>query len=224
MEIHDSDILTELAREAEILLSRKVHCIFHRESLAITSGESIYSLPTGLYDIMRITWLGNKLEPWNPEQFSGFNLKPHVDASESTPQFYMLLGYDYDKIRFYPTPPTSIDAISSSAIDKGASVDAGVIISGWRAADPTGETYRIPDWIRDLLTYYYKTGKAFMYEGQAQDQDIARIYLQQFEQYANLFKDFVMKIPSSVEHRFGPPNIRSGRPPRPVLPSNFPRS
>lgn len=220
MELWTDDFLTRVENEGEVEISHRVKCIFFRYSFTIVADTSIYTLPTGITDILSITWLGIKLDQFNPNIHS-FDVRPHSVATSSKPSFYLVNPYDTDKIRFYPTPDTSYSAVSDAGLITGAGIESGVCLSGFKVAD--NSTYRVPSWLRTQLTGYYRDYRKYLLEGKGQSLQAAQYYKRLFNSSVEAFNSIVQKVPGVVEHRFGSTTgSRERRPARPVLPSSFP--
>lgn len=223
MEQWTKEFLDRVLVDGEIEISNQLKCLFTRSSLSIIEGVSIYNLPSDMIDLHRVTWLGIKLESWNPNEFSS-NIMPHSNATSSKPQFYILNPYNYNEIRFYPTPSESIAQLSTANLTLGEGIRAGVCLSYTALAD--GVTKRVPEWLRSALLGYYQNYRKYSLAGKLQSLETAEFYKSLFTYYLGLFKQIVDEVPGAVKHRmrqnFGT-DINNGRPARPVLPSNYGR-
>ncbi len=215
-----SSLLDRLETEAEVAISQEVNCIFFRYSFPIVSGTALYTLPASLVNIQAITWLGKKLEQFNPNLHS-MDIRPVADSTSSIPQLYMVDTYRYNQIRFYPTPNASIDQVSDANLLKGAGILAGVCLTGFAVADTIN--YRVPSWLRAQLIEYYVKWKKFELGGKGQSLEAATYYKGKYQNYLDAFKIIIEKIPGAVTHRFGQDYRSHGRTARPILPAEFGR-
>lgn len=230
-QIWTDQYINDLAMEAEIEISTKVPCIYVRFPLNVTLGQSIYDFqtdtptPQRLTGIIRITWQGFTVYPVFQSQLRNviIPLKPEEgDISSFRPTLYMRLGYGTDGIKFFSAPNASI-AYDSSDINTQSGIRSNVIVSGWRIADPTGTTYRIPDYIRETLVRYYVMSRAFRKEGKGQNLDAAKYFADKYERLLVRFRTIVSQLFAVRLHGMqeAPSAAYGPKPPRPQLPSNF---
>ena len=142
------DYLLDLQRRGEIELSTDIPLIFHRFSLAVEDGVAAYTLPSGIVSISRITWKGKKVYPYDERTAvsQGIFKDPFTETSTGTPIFYLQHNQGFDQLSFWPTPDETITADDSGIW--GADIENRIIISCYKVADPTGTTYRIPEFLR----------------------------------------------------------------------------
>lgn len=224
--------LSDLATDAEIHISSEVPCIYVRFPLNITQGTSIYDFTStsvtpvaqNITGVIRISWNGFTVHPLLPLQMRNLVVPfgPGNDTIQGRPFIYLRHGYGFNSVKFYPAPNADITYDNSDLATQDG-IRNNVVVSAWRIADPTGSTYRIPDYIRELLVRYFVLSKAFAKEGKGQNLDAAKFYEVQFERTMARFKAIVNQL-FTVRTKFSTPmaNNRFGlKPPRPVLPPNF---
>jgi hypothetical protein len=224
--------LADLSTDAELEISSEVPCIYVRFPMNVTLGTSIYdftdtnitSPAQNLTGIIRITWLGYTVSPVSPIQMKNLVVPfaPGNDTVQSRPFIFLRQGYGLNKIKFYPAPNATI-TYDSSNLNTQDGIRANVVVSGWRIADPTGTTYRIPDYIRELLVRYYVLNKAYAKEGKGQNLDASKYYEIKYQQTLGRFKSIVENLFSS-RTKFQSPmadRLFGAKPPRPVLPPDF---
>jgi hypothetical protein len=225
------DYLSSLASEAEIQISSDVNCIYVRFPLNIVASQGIYNFLTDttpaqrLTGIIRITWQGWTVHPVFQNQLRNMVVpfKPEEgDTISSRPTMYMRKGYGMNSIKFFPSPNLSIP-YDSTDITTQTGITNNIIVSGWRIADPTGSTYRIPDYIREPLVRYYVMMRAYRKEGKGQNLDAAKYYEIRYVTLLGKFKKIISNLFASRTHSVNDSflDARSMRPPRPSLPVNF---
>lgn len=218
--LFSDDYLNHLLTRGEIDLSEQIPCILYRFSLAVTQGTSVYTLPSGIIGIHRITWRGNEIDPWEhaDDQRSDW-IKPQNQYSEGKPKIYLSYEYGFGKIKFHPVPHETIAADNTNIWSTG--VDTLVVLTTYRIADPTGNTYRVPDYLRRRYNKYYALYRAYSREGKAQDLQAADYYKAKYDLIHNFLRDIIQKISPSVI-QLGPsdPTSRKGKPARPVYPTD----
>jgi len=221
MPIWNDEYLNYLLTRAEIEFSQKVPSIFTRFSLATTAGISVYDISANnLVGIHRVTWKGIKLESWEHASAEQRNewIRPQDQGSQSRPLFYLSYEYGYGKIKFHPLPNEAITVDDTNI--NGSDIANRVIISGFRLADPTGTTYRIPEYVRRRFTKYYAMEKAYLREGPGQDLRASQYFGDKYLLVVGHFKNIMNKIPKSVLIHFGErAPLTSKRLARPSLPS-----
>ena len=223
MPIWTDEYLLELQSRGEIDLTTDVPCIFDRFSLEVTSGTSSYDLPDGILSIIRITWKGKKVWPYDNRSSlaAGIHLNPLTETTVGTPYLYLQHNYGFDKIYFFPTPDESISADDSGIW--GTDIANRVVVSCWKVADPTSNLLRLPDFVRRRLIKYYVNMKAYAKEGPSQDTEAASYFQQKYELSKAHLRSVVNRIPRSVVQQFQPQNFNRPTIGRPRLPSNFGR-
>lgn len=223
--------LSDLASEAEVQISTEVPCIYVRFPLNIILGQGIYDFTVAaspaqyLTGIIRITWQGWTVHPVFQRQLRNaiIPLKPwDGDTLSSRPLIYMRSGYGFNGIKFFPAPNLSIP-YDSSDITKQTGITNNVIVSGWRIADPTGTSYRLPDYIRETLVRYYVMSRAFKKEGKGQNVEASKYFQGKYENLLARFKVIVSQLFASRVHGVNSSldAVFGWKPPHPSLPTNF---
>lgn len=226
-----SQYLSDLASEAEIQISTEVNAIYVRFPLNVVLNQSVYDFQIDtvpaqrLTGIIRITYQGWTVHPVYQNQLRN-NIVPlapwNGDVISSRPFLYMRQGYGIDGIKLFPAPNLSIP-YDSTDITTQTGINNNVIVSGWRIADPTGSTYRLPDYIRETLVRYYVMARAYKKEGKGQNLDASKYFEGKYGKLLTRFKTIVSQLFSSRVHGVHDPfaNTYGHRPPRPRLPVNF---
>lgn len=221
MPIWSDEYLNYLLTRGEIEFSQKVPSIFTRFSLAVTAGTSVYDISSNnLVNILRVTWKGESLESYEhaSEIYRNRWFKPQEQADQGKPQFYLSYEYGFGKIKFHSNPNETIAADDTNIF--GSDIENRVIISGYCLADPTGEVYRIPEYVRRRFGKYYAMEKAYLREGPGQDLQASQYFGAKYKLVLGYFQKIVTTIPSSIRIEMGPRSIADARKvPRPSLPS-----
>jgi len=222
--IWQSSYLQNLLEEAEREFSQLIHCIFFRFTLDITAGTSQYTLPEGLISIIRVTWLGDKVE--STEHIDDLNnwIKPQNLANQGKPKFYLSHVYGYQQIKFHPVPNQTIGAltpIDHDDINLTTAIQNRVIVTGYRISQATqGAQYRIPDYWRRRYTKYRAMQRAYMQEGPGQNINAADFFGKKANLVLEKAQEINNKLYKPIQFKFGDGIYRKGmRPARPSLPS-----
>lgn len=227
-----AEYLSDLAIEAEQVISTAVPCIYVRFPLPVVQGTQIYdftalSTPQHLTGIIRITYQGWTVHPMFPNEMRNIVIpfKPGGGDVQSRPFMYLRQGYGLNSIKLFPAPNSTI-AYDNSDINTQAGIRANVIVSGWRIADPSNSSYRIPAHVRSALVRYYVLSFAFKKEGKGQNAEASRYFGAKYDKLLARFKKinsnlFNCRVPSTRDSGVRPFGYK---PPRPSLPPNFPQS
>lgn len=213
--------LNELASAGEIELTTDVMCLWNRFSLAVTSGISTYTLPEGLLSIIDIRWKGKKIYPWSHKLAYelGMDTEPN-DSASGQPFWYQTTGYGVGEINFFPTPNETITADDSN-LNNTTGIRERVIVTCYRVADPSGTTFRLPDYLRRRINKYYINYRKYSREGQGQDTDVAAYFYERYQNAKAHLNQVMQEIPRSIVHSLVPPGLTRVGPTRAVLPSRF---
>lgn len=218
--IWSTSYLNDLLNEAEVELSEIIKCIIFRTSISVTAGNAEYDLPDGIIGILQVTWKGEWLDSLELDDFKlDSYIKPQSLSSQNKPRVYMRMRNGYKKIKFLPTPDETI-ASTSNPLDS-TEIENRVIVTAYRSADTTANTYRLPSYIYRRFTKYYVLYRAFLQEGKGQDLKASEYFKNKYEFIKQRFKEINEKIPRCVDLGFGYSSqfSRGRTPPRPVLPT-----
>lgn len=223
--------LSDLATEAETKISTEVPCIYVRFPLPVVAGTSVYDLsalstPQYLTGIIRITYQGWTVHPAFPNEMreTVVPFKPGNGDVQSRPFIYLTQGYGLTSLKLFPAPNATI-AYDSTDITTTTGIRNNVIVSGWRLADVALD-YRIPAHIRQTLVRYYVMAKAYKKEGKGQNLEGSKYFEYKYEKLLKRFKAIHSNLFATRLNYKRDGSIRPWgyRPPRPVLPANFPQS
>jgi hypothetical protein len=120
-------LITRFQNEAEEIFAREFPCLIDRISLDIVSGTSIYTLPSYIIDIRKITWKGKRLAPLSHRRYRE-NFSP---SSSGTPEYYIHNNIGQSQIKFLPSPNETI--VSSTSNLWGSNISSKVIVEYYRA-------------------------------------------------------------------------------------------
>jgi hypothetical protein len=214
-----------------------VPCIFARECLAVTTGRSVYTLPTYVRTLRRVTWRGRTLDPasWEELQllspatvFLSLGSSANIETSVSRPLFYAMHPTNPYDIRLYPCPNESF--ITSGEPDPYSPTpnSPSCIIDYWREPDTTGlnPVISLPPYIARRTQKAYVLSVAFAAEGKGQDSQASNYYDQKYQFLLSQFKSinegcFVSKKYSLGDSMLDPQSFRY---PKPMLGPNFERT
>ena len=229
--IWTDDFLNGLAAAAEKQIAIDVPCIFQIFSMPTTTGVSVYTLPSFVKGVRRVTWLGRKVEPLNWEQFVlltpatvfvGPGNSHNIETSNSRPQWYTQHPTNVKDIRFFPTPDRTFPGTDDPYKPTPTS---GCLIAYNSYINNNSPLTSLPSYVDQRTRKAYILWKAFEQEGVGQDMNAAKYYKSLYsfliEQF-NLINDgcFVSKKYSLGDGLFGLENYRY---PKPLLPPNYER-
>lgn len=230
MPIWDDIYLNTLLSDAEDYIYTAVNCIFDRYGLAITAGQSVYTLPSYTKNILRITYKGKRLFPLNFQQFCILNPASAVvsetyklESASSTPLYYVKHPTNFYDIRLYPTPSETIDAPTSNLF--GSNISSGVIISCYRTPATTSAWLYLPIYLIRRIKKAYLLWKSFAKEGKGQNLQASVYYKDKLDFLINSLKECNSNVFIGKQRRLGDTlwPITLATPGRPVLPSDYPR-
>lgn len=231
MQIWTDDYLNQLAVDAEQQINQDIPVIYQRFCFAVNSGQSVYTLPSFVRGIRRITWRGRKVDPVSFAEFG--MLTPatavqsnttKIEGSSGRPYWYTLHPTNIFDIRFYPTPNETFDATGDPY-----SPDFGpkCIIACNRSIDSTfaDPTAVLPTYIDRRTRKAYVAWKAFESEGKGQNLKAATYYKSKYQflitQFLHINEGCYVSKQYSLDD--GQLAMDNWRYPKPMLPSNFER-
>lgn len=211
-----------------------VNCIFVRECIAVTQGQSVYTLPAYVRTVRRVTWRGRTLDAESWEEltmltpatvFLSQGSSANVETSQSRPLYYAMHPTNPYDIRLYPTPNESFTVTGESNPYAPQVNTPSCIVDFYREPDATNliPVISIPPYILRRVQKAYVLEKAFAAEGKGQDLKASVFYGQKYQFLIDKFRSindgcFVGKK-YAIED--GSMSIDGWRYPRPILPSNF---
>jgi hypothetical protein len=235
IQIWTDDYLNQLQEDAQHYILNEIKCLFHKFYLPITEGQSVYTLPSKVKGVIRVTWLGRQLEPLSWDELTIItpatvvvNNSTKIETSISRPQWYAMHPTNLMDIRLYPTPDETFD--QSPTTDNPYAVqynEPHCNISCWRYIDDTGAdpTAQLPLYILRRTVKAYVLWRAFAKEGIGQNLTASKYYKQKLDFLIDNFRlindgTFVSKKYSLGD---GDNGLESFRYPKPIYPANFER-
>ncbi len=226
--IWQESFLNDLAQDAEKDAAQRVNYLFTKFSLAITAGQSVYTLPSYTRSILRITWKGYKVWPISWREMCEIDPasmvaseSEKVEATQSRPYYYCIHPNNERNIRFFPTPNETVASDDTKVWGTTGITDI-ICVSAWRT--PDFETFVLPSYVSRRTKKAYALMMAFLKEGKGQNLKASAYYKSKYEFQINLLKSVVGGVFVSRRLRLSD-QLREnpGRPGRPVYPANFPR-
>lgn len=234
--IWTDQFLARLSSDAISEMAKDVNCIWARECIPTVVGTSVYTLPSYVRTVRRVTWRGRSLDAVMWEEmtmltpatiFVGPGSSANVEASVSRPLYYCMHPTKLWDIRLYPCPNETFAANGEPNVYSPKVNSPSCIIDYYREPDTTNSNplISIPPYILRRTQKAYALWKAFAAEGPGQNLKAASYYQMKYEFLIDkwrLINDscFVGKK-YSVED--GMLSIDGFKYPKPFLPSNFER-
>jgi hypothetical protein len=227
-QIWNETYLNRLLDDAEDYITSTINCIFDRISIGIISGTSVYTLPSYVKGIIRITWKGKKIYPLTFPEFCALNPSnavvdgtSKIEAALSTPKFYVKHPTNFYDIRFWPTPAGNISAGTTNLF--GAAISSCVIISCYRTQSTDQAYLYIPLYLKRRIKKAYLLSRAFAKEGKGQDLQASVYYTKKLEYLMEALKDINSNVFLGKTHLLNDTfnSGRCGTPGRPILPPDY---
>jgi len=216
MPIFDDSYLQSLIDEGEIEISRQIRLIHNRIAIATTAGNSIYSLPTNLIGIRRVTWKGNELPALSViEMNTSDYFRPQNLMNQTVPKWFNPLNNNYEKIQILPVPNESL--VDTGDLNDSEIIKERFIITGIFLAIPTGTTYRLPEFMRRNVIKFYAMREAYLREGKGQNLTASEYFGNMYSTFLGIYKEIMEAIPRAVRYSLEPNQHRKIA--RPQLPT-----
>ncbi len=235
-QIWSDEQLNRWSKDAIEAIGIDVKCIWSRECIAITAGQSLVRLPSYVKTLQRVTWRGRSLESssWeelqllSPATVSISTGNPaNIETSQSRPQFYAMHPTNPYEIRLYPTPSESFTTSGEANPYAPVPNSPSCIISIWRVPDTEDNRpeIAIPLYILRRTQKAYVLWKAFAAEGKGQDLGASDFYKMKYNFLIDQFRRinegcYVSKRYTLGENGLDPDGRRY---PKPTLGPNFER-
>jgi hypothetical protein len=227
--IWTDDYLDQLAVDAEQALNVDLPCIFQRAYIPTVAGESVITLPPYVRSLLRVSWMGKKLEPVSWEELillSPATVGGIIETSQSRPQWYAHHPTNALDIRLYPTPNLTFTPIGdpySPIINENQ-----CCISFLRDIDTTytDSTALLPTYVDRRSRKAYILWKAFAAEGKGQNLNAAAYYQNKYNFIVTQFMAINNGCFIAMRYSLGQGDLEVDdyRYPRPTLPTNFERT
>jgi|SRR6266853_367876 len=235
MSIWSNTFLNKLAIDAEQQINQDLQAIYFKFYLAVTSGLMVYTLPSYVRSVLRVTWRGRKLDPVSWEEmtlltpatvFVGTGNSGNVNSVVSRPLYYCLHPTNPYDIRLFPTPNETFGVAGGDPYGPVVN-EPFCVVSCWRTSDTSyvDPTLVLPQYIDRRTRKAWILWKAYGAEGKGQSLTAAAYYKNKYEFLINQFRAinegcFVSKKYAIDDGRLAIDNFRQSRP---LLPANFER-
>lgn len=240
MPIWQDAFLGQLEVDAEQDINKRIPCLFNRFYLPVTTGQSVYTLPSYVRSVRKISWLGKYLDAENWEElqfltpatvFDAPNQGTNIEASVSRPLYYAMHPTNPYDVRLYPCPNQTLDVNPFNPLgDDPYSPypnEFHCTVSCWRNIDSTfsDPNSNLPAYIDRRTRKAFILWKAFSAEGKGQNLKAAGFYKEKYEYLIEAFRAINEGTFVSKKYMIedGMLVIDGFRYPRPFLPSNFER-
>lgn len=215
MSVWDADTISRFAQQGEDLFAVTHKCIVQRVALSIVANTSEYTLSDSVIDIRKITWLGRRIDPIPFRQWKDDDLPLN---STGRPDGYIYNNIGQQKIKFYPTPDTTIASTSSNLF--GSEIANRVIVEYY--STPDYSTIIIPSFIRRRLIKCYVAKMCFSIESKGQNLKAARYFSDKWDHLMERYGQGLQDLINKPRRLIASSTPQNNRIPRPRLnPSNF---
>jgi len=239
MSIWTDQQLNQWSADAEQDINKRIpSLIYYRFCLQVTQGISVYTLPSFVRTVSRVSWLGRKLDPVNWDELTYLtpatavlndNQVDTIPTVIGRPLYYAKHPTNPLDIRLYPTPNLTLSADAQDPYSPlpETSTPQACIIACWRSTDSTfsDPTALLPPYVDRRLRKAYVLWKAFSAEGKGQNLNASKYYKALYEWLITHF--IAINQGAYVSKRYaiedGLITIDAFRYPRPILPANFER-
>lgn len=233
--IWSDQLLEQWQQDAKDYILNQVQCIFYKFYLPVVVGTSVYTLPSFVKTVKRVTWLGRGLDPLNWDELTIItpatvvvNNTTRIETSNSRPQWYAMHPTNVKDIRLYPTPDLTFDQTPSTDDPYSTMLnESHCCISCWRFVDCTGTdpTSQIPAYIYRRTMKAYVLWRAFKQEGPGQNLKASKYYKGKLDYLIEKFR--LINDGTFVSKRYslgdGDTTLENFRYPKPIYPANFER-
>lgn len=229
--------LNQWGIDAEQQINQDLPVIYWRFYLPTIAGQSVYTLPSYVRTVSRISWLSRKLDPVNWEELTFLSpptafVNPNspsfnIETSQGRPLYYAMHPTNPYDIRLYPTPNISLLANGPDPYSTTPN-EPYCVVSCWRAIDSTLQDPKalLPYYIDRRMRKAYILWRAFASEGPGQNLSIAKYYMQKYQFLVSQFTAINNYCYLSKKYAVddGSRNTAEYRYPRPTLNPNFERT
>lgn len=226
MPIWTEDQVNQYIADAPSSINNDLPCLFHRFYVAVTEDEAVLVLPAKVKTVTKVSWKAKTLQHigWlDMEALMQTSDGINDIYSSSEPQYYSEHPSKVNVIILYPTPNESLDDTEDATHDpyKPIKNEERLTIQCWRHPEDGVEEATLPSYILRRLVKAYVLWKAFAKEGKGQDFKASNYYATKYKYLIDNFKKINAGVYVSKRYALQGNTTRSGKPARPVLPSNF---
>lgn len=229
--------LNQWALDAEQEINKDLQCIFEKTYLGTFSGQSLYTLPSYIRSLRRVTWLAKMLDPVSWEEMTQLSPAtavlppPNNNFSEETtsgrPLYYAMYPTAPYTIRLYPTPDLTLPTTGGNPYATLPN-EQFCALSYWREIDSsfTTPTALLPSYVDRRTRKAYILWKAFGAEGQGQNLKASEYYGKKYQFLIDRFRLINSGCFVGKKYQLGDGmlEVNNFRYPRPTLNPNFERT
>jgi hypothetical protein len=228
--------LNQWGLDAEQEINKDVQCVFEKCYLATTAGISLYTLPSYIRSLRRVTWLAKMLDPVSWEEMTQLTpatvvLNPpnqifNEESTSGTPLYYAMYPVAPYTIRLYPTPSLSLPATGGNPYATLPN-EQFCALSYWREIDQTlqNPAEMLPPYVDRRMRKAYILWKAYGAEGQGQNLKASEYYGKKYQFLIDRFRLINNGCFVGKKYQLGDGEleVNNFRYPRPTLNPNFER-
>lgn len=235
-QIWSDEQLSQWATDAIGQIAIEINCIFVRECIPTEEGVSVYTLPSYVRTVRRVTWRGKSVTPVNWDEFTLITpatafLAPgssaNLETSRGLPLYYAMHPTNPWDIRFYPTPNESFTVAGEPNPYAPQVNSPSCIIDFYREPDTSDSgsdsVISIPAYVLRRIQKAYVGWKAFAAEGKGQDLKASEYYKNRYYFLIESFR--LINEGCFIGKRYaiddGQLTVDNFRYPKPVLPTNY---
>jgi len=182
--------LTHLENIGENAFASERPCIVDRTSLAIVSGTDVYTLPSYVINIRRITYKGWKVFP-----ITHRDLRQSYQSGNQAgrPYWYIFNNVGQSQIKLMPVPTENISAEATYTNLWGPTINTKFIIEFYRLPDVSDlqNKYLIPNFIRRRLLKTFVLSRAFQMEGRGVNIKASKYWRARYDFLKSIYIDLL---------------------------------
>lgn len=192
MPLFSTDNIRRFFDQGERLISSEKDFVYDRVSLEITAGEAYYTLPEYTKSIVRVTYMGNKLDPLPARNFRDVFQSA---TQQGTPFWYVYNNIGANTIQLFPRPGTSLATIIDVWNTDGTNEWLNAcVVEFARIADTT--SFYIPLYLRRQLLKYYTAAQCYQIDGSGQNLKLAKYFNERWEFKKTQFENWLDEMHS----------------------------
>lgn len=213
--------LLQLINQCEVWIFDVINTYWTRFAIPIVLGQAVYQMPGNIKLITRITYRGFKVDILTQKELS--LLSPVYRTQQTRPRWASRQFDGQLSLRLYPVPAENLPILDSGTdvfTDKNLLNEC--IISAYMYAQETDATFSLPDYFVFRAVKHFVRWKAYAFEGNAQDMDVAQYHKQKFESQVSMIIAANTRIFNNKSRQLADVAIqRPWKKFRPILPPNF---
>jgi hypothetical protein len=218
----NDDKIQYYINQAEIDLTQDINIIWQRFSINILANVGLYTLPSNLKSITRLTWMGYKVYLVSQEELA--LLSPTYRTQEgSQPRWATLQFEGYFNLRLYPAPSLNLPIISNSVtIYDDTNILNEFVVSAYMYAEEFVPYIEVPDYFHRRSIRYNVMWKCYSMEGNGQNLVLADYFKKKYYVQMALNQKYMGQMSAMTQKQYSDCAIqRPYRRAHPILPPNF---